>query len=781
MVFVQNLFRTADIADFLGALLPRYRQQPVKIVARNGGLGGHGRHGFELLELLHGLFFYFRSHAGGFDLLLQFVKFALFAAAQFLLDGLDLFVEVVLLLCAFHLLLHTGLNGPIHVELFDFDVEHVGNARQAFAGVKDFQQLLLFFNRKLQVSGDGVGEFCRVFHANGRDHRLVVQGLAELDVLLEEGSDSLHGSFERGRSFNGRARQADGGLEEAFGFGDLEDAATFDAFHENLDVAVRQFEALHDVDDGSDFVDFVGLGLVNAGVVLSGQEDLLVAGECLFQGADAGFPADNERGHHEREDHHVPDRHHREFLAFELFLRLSHNTILNHFGVKTARPQAAPAGGGPPALCTRQVLASFFHHAHGDVAFFNHFARDFEFLQLLLAGQMVHQVEHQLFQNHAQAAGSDFADHGLPGNGFERFVAELEPNVLELKEPLILFDDRILGTRQNFYQSEFVEFVEHADNGKAAYKFWDEAEFHQVLRLHVTQHFGGGLLVHLCRLSLQLCFCVRRLSFETETLLTEAPRNDFVEAYESAAADEQNVGGIDRRELLVGMLAPALRWNIGDGAFQNLEQRLLNSFAGYIARDGGVLVLAADLIDFVDVDDAGLAACHIAVSGLQKLQDNVLDVFAHIAGFCKSRSVDYGKRNIQHLGQRLRQQSFTCAGRSNQHDVRLGEFDIRRLLPVHVDALVVVVNGDGKLLLGLFLADDVFVEERLHFLRLGQVAGSGRGCCRRCPVVFQNRIAHRHAFIANVGARIIAGRRNELRYGFLRLVAERTPKDFVGA
>ena len=192
VVFVQDLLGVVDAADFLGFLLPRHGQQPVEIVAGDGRFGRHGRHRFELLELLDGLFEDVLRHAGGFDLLLQLVELALLAAAQFLLDGLDLFVEVVLFLRALHLPLHARLDGAVHVQLFNLDVEHVGDARQALGGIEDVQQLLLLFNRELQVGGDGVGELRRLVHAHGGDHGLVVQRLLQLHVLLEERSDALH-------------------------------------------------------------------------------------------------------------------------------------------------------------------------------------------------------------------------------------------------------------------------------------------------------------------------------------------------------------------------------------------------------------------------------------------------------------------------------------------------------------------------------------------------------------------------------------------------------------
>ena len=186
VVGVENLFGVVDGAGFLGALLPRHGQQPVNVVAADGGLGRHGRHGFELLELLDGLVEHFLGHAGGFNLLAQLVELALFAAAQFLLDGLDLFVEVVLFLRALHLALDARLDVAVEVELFDLDVEHVGDAGQARGGIEDGQQFLLLFDAELQIGGDGVGELGRLVHAHGGDDGLVVERLLQLDVLLEE-------------------------------------------------------------------------------------------------------------------------------------------------------------------------------------------------------------------------------------------------------------------------------------------------------------------------------------------------------------------------------------------------------------------------------------------------------------------------------------------------------------------------------------------------------------------------------------------------------------------
>ena len=93
---------------------------------------------------------------------------------------------------------------------------------------------------------------------------------------------------------------------------------------------------------------------------------------------------------------------------------------------------------------------------------------------------------------------------------------------------------------------------------------------------------------------------------------------------------------------------------------------------------------------------------------------------------------------------------------ANQHDVRFSQLHFAGLGAVHVDTLVVVVNGDGKFFLGLVLPDDVFIEERLDLLRLGQMVGRGGGMRFRA-VVFQNGVADGNALIADVSPGIIAG------------------------
>ena len=78
------------------------------------------------------------------------------------------------------------------------------------------------------------------------------------------------------------------------------------------------------------------------------------------------------------------------------------------------------------------------------------------------------------------------------------------------------------------------------------------------------------------------------------------------------------------------MLAAALRGYRGDGAFDDLEQGLLHALAGHVTGDRRIFGLAADLVDFVDIDDAPLSALDIVVCRLEEFLDDVLDILADI-------------------------------------------------------------------------------------------------------------------------------------------------------
>ena len=169
------------------------------------------------------------------------------------------------------------------------------------------------------------------------------------------------------------------------------------------------------------------------------------------------------------------------------------------------------------------------------------------------------------------------------------------------------------------------------------------------------------------------------------------------------------------------MLAATLRGDAANRTLEDLEKRLLNAFARDIARDRYVVGLRRDLVYFVDVDYAALCELNVAVGVLEKVADEILDVFANIARLSEHRRVADGERNAEHLRKRPRKKRLACSRWSNKENVRFLDLYIGKILVLALlrglEAAVVVVDGNGKHLLHFVVADDILVEKRLYRLR----------------------------------------------------------------
>src|SRR6266581_8506713 len=256
---------------------------------------------------------------------------------------------------------------------------------------------------------------------------------------------------------------------------------------------------------------------------------------------------------------------------------------------------------------------------------------------------------------------------------------------------------------------------------------------------------------------------------ETQGTPAGALLDNLLQPDKRSATDEQDVRRVHRREFLVRVLASALRRHIGHGAFQNLQQRLLHAFAGNVARNRGVLILLRNFVYLVNINDALLRLLHVAVGGLQQLQNNVLDVLANVARFGQRRRVHDGKRHFQHPRKGLRQQRLARARRPDQQNIRLAQFHFARLL-VQENPFVVVVHGHRELFLRAVLTDHVAIEKPLDFRRPRKLARRRRNLF---PLfVFQDGLANAHALVADIRAGIVRRRTDQLFDLLLRLVAK---------
>src|SRR3712207_8699322 len=83
--------------------------------------------------------------------------------------------------------------------------------------------------------------------------------------------------------------------------------------------------------------------------------------------------------------------------------------------------------------------------------------------------------------------------------------------------------------------------------------------------------------------------------------------------------------------------------------------------ARHVTRDRGVLALARDLVDLVDVDDPGLGLLDVVVGRLDQLEQDVLDVLADVPGLREGGGVGDRERDVQHARQGLREEGLARA------------------------------------------------------------------------------------------------------------------------
>ena len=109
------------------------------------------------------------------------------------------------------------------------------------------------------------------------------------------------------------------------------------------------------------------------------------------------------------------------------------------------------------------------------------------FAHFLLAGSVVHQVEHQLLDDHPQAARADLALQRRLGDRLERVVGEPQLDVLVLEQLLVLTRDGVARLRQDLDERRLVELVQRADDRQAADELGDEPVLDQIFRLELLE------------------------------------------------------------------------------------------------------------------------------------------------------------------------------------------------------------------------------------------------------------------------------------------------------
>src|SRR3954463_2358670 len=426
-------------------------------------------------------------------------------------------------------------------------------------------------------------------------------------------------------------------------------------------------------------------------------------------------------------------------------------------GNRMARRRSGRLGPAPGVLLRRGL-----GHERGRDALLDRLARHDALLDVATGGQLELHLEQDLLDDRTQAAGAGLALEGLLRDRGERVLGEDELDAVEGEEALELLDQRVARLGEDRDEVLAGELMHGAHHWQTADELGYQAVVDEVLGQRVLEDLAGVAID--ARLD-------RRA--EADALVADPSLDDLVEVRERPAADEQDVRRVDREELLVGVLAAALRRHARGGPFEDLQKRLLDALARHVARDRRVVRLARDLVDLVDVDDPGLGLLDVVVGRLDELEQDVLDVLADVARLGERRGVGDRERDVEDPGERLGEQRLAAAGRAEQQDVRLLQLDVRVVALHHLHALVVVVDRYGERALGLLLADDVLVQHVVDLARLREVLDVERR--RGGELLVDDLVAEIDALVADVDAR--AG--DQLLDLPLRLAAEAAEQLFV--
>src|ERR1700730_9224082 len=379
---------------------------------------------------------------------------------------------------------------------------------------------------------------------------------------------------------------------------------------------------------------------------------------------------------------------------------------------QTCASQRAP-GGRLRRLLARGAAGAVAGDQGGVHVLQDHRPRDHHPLDVLAARHLVHDRQQDLFQDGPQPTGAGATQDRLVGHGLQGVLGELQVHTVQFEEPPVLLDQGVARLGEDEDEGLAVEVVHAGDDRQAAHELGDHAELEQILGHDLFERVRREVIV------LHPEHGAKAPPVAADPLL-----DVFPQAGEGPAADEQYVRGVDLDELLVRVLAAALRRDRGGGPFQDLQQRLLHALTGHVTGDRGGLALAGDLVDLIDVDDPRLGLLDVVLGRLDQLEQDVLDILPHIAGLSQRRGVGDRERDVEQPGQRLGEQRLAGAGRPEQQDVGLGQLDAVFTGPggvaARLDPLVVVVDRDRQGLLRLFLANHVRVEKLVDLAGLRQ-------------------------------------------------------------
>ena len=235
--------------------------------------------------------------------------------AELGLDRAQLFAQVVLALAAAHLLLGLRLDLRLHAGDLELALQQRVHLAQPRERIGDLEHLLRLGEAQLQVRGDQIREPAGLPHVR-RDREHLGRQIAERQQLLHARAHRAHQRLALhapGRLRIGRDRR-DLRPERGLVLDERLDARLGEALHQHFDAAVGQAQDAHHHRDRADLMQVVGFRIFDLGVALRGEQQQAVARERVLDRGHRALPRQEERQHHVREHHELPQREHRHLV-----------------------------------------------------------------------------------------------------------------------------------------------------------------------------------------------------------------------------------------------------------------------------------------------------------------------------------------------------------------------------------------------------------------------------------------------------------------------------------
>src|SRR5690554_4160476 len=105
---------------------------------------------------------------------------------------------------------------------------------------------------------------------------------------------------------------------------------------------------------------------------------------------------------------------------------------------------------------------------------------DHTFLDAFHAGELVHDVEHDAFDDRSKPTGTALSFHRELDDRVKRIVFKAQFDALELEESLVLFHQRVFGLPEDLDEIALRELVEADDHRESADEFRDESKADEI-------------------------------------------------------------------------------------------------------------------------------------------------------------------------------------------------------------------------------------------------------------------------------------------------------------